>query len=799
MISAVPVLKKLLVVVLISLLAACGGSAERKAKYMKEGKQLFEAGDYEKAQLSFKNVLQIDPKDAEARYQMAETLSKLGEIQPAVSQYLAVTTEDSKHLMSRVRMGQIYLLFKKLDDAEKMANEVKAIDANHVEGMLLMAGIFASKNNIDGAMAQINTALKQEPDNVQGNLLLATLTASNGKLDQAISIIQKNSEKNPTNPSPLLMLSKLYHETKAPDKVQQVLEKLITIEPKQLEHRKRLATFLIAENRLDDAENVYRQAAKDLADTITAKSALISFLVAKRSPEKAVAELQPMIEQNPSQYDLRFMLAELQLTQKQTDKAEETLKTIADLDKLGPQSIKARNKLARLYVINKRTDEAKALIAKIIEENPRDSDALSLRGEFALAEHQLPEAIGDFRAVLVDQPQNIRILKLLSRTYILNNDRVLARENMEKVVEIAPADEAAQIELASLLQQSGDSDRALQHVSAALKAKPDSRAGLDAAFKIYVTQKQWDKAQETANQLQTAFPKEGMGYFLSGMAYKSEGKLDNSIAAFEKSLEVQPEAVEPLTQLINTYVGQKQSDKALGKLNAVIKQQPKNFVAYNLSGIVYLSDKKYDEAGNAFKKAISIKADWPIPYRMLALTYSEQGKKAEAIKSYQDGIAKTDDAKLLVNELANMYHRDGEHQKAIALFEEIYKRHPDSMEALNNLASYLTDFSKEPKDLDRAAKLAETLAKSNDPNQLDTVGWIAFKQGDYAKAQALFEKVIAAAPESAINNYHLGMTYYQQKNTAKAREHLQKAIDKKADFIGLATATETLKLLDGKS
>ena len=107
-------LKKLSIVVLVSLLTACGGSEERKSKYMEEGKQLFAAGDYKKAQLSYKNVLQIDPKHIEARFQMAESLSKLGEVQEAVSHYLAVIGQDPKHVMSRLRMGQIFLLVKNL-------------------------------------------------------------------------------------------------------------------------------------------------------------------------------------------------------------------------------------------------------------------------------------------------------------------------------------------------------------------------------------------------------------------------------------------------------------------------------------------------------------------------------------------------------------------------------------------------------------------------------------------------------------------------------------------------------------
>ena len=77
------ILRNLGIAVLTTGLVACDGADERKAKYMEEGSQLFQAGDYEKAQLAYKNVLQIDPKHWESRYQMAETLSKQGKIENA--------------------------------------------------------------------------------------------------------------------------------------------------------------------------------------------------------------------------------------------------------------------------------------------------------------------------------------------------------------------------------------------------------------------------------------------------------------------------------------------------------------------------------------------------------------------------------------------------------------------------------------------------------------------------------------------------------------------------------------------
>ena len=183
---------------------------------------------------------------------------------------------------------------------------------------------------------------------------------------------------------------------------------------------------------------------------------------------------------------------------------------------------------------------------------------------------------------------------------------------------------------------------------------------------------------------------------------------------------------------------------------------------------------------------------------MLALAYGAEGKKPEAIKAFEEGITNTKSALELVNNLVAIYNHDGQHDKAIALYEEAHKLHQDSLEVSNNLASYLTDYPRNGTDLETAAKLVEPLDKLQNPNAKDTIGWIAYKQGDYAKAQELLTKVVTALPESAIGNYHLGMIYLKQGDKVKAQELLKKAVDKKEGFIGLDTATETLKQLEAK-
>ncbi|MDP2904651.1 MAG: tetratricopeptide repeat protein [Methylovulum sp.] len=784
--------KHSLLISLLSTLIACDGANEQ----IEEGKRLYKAGDYKNAQHAFDKVVASDPENTQHRYKLAEELSKLGEFQDAAKQYQAIANQDAKHLMARVKLGQIYLLASKIDVAEKMANEALAIDAENIDAMVLSGGVLAAKNNSDAAFVKVQSALQKKPDDIGASLLLATLNARTGKLDKATALLLAIIEKYPDDVASRLMLVKIYSQQNEPDKADALLAGIVKIEPKQIDHRKRWAAFLLDNKQPDKAETVIRSAVADLPDDGQAKLMLVEFLAAKKSPEAAIAELIPMLEQNVGNYGLRFKLAELLLARKQADKVEETLKEIIGLDKQGLQSVRARNKLARLYLATRRINEAKSLVNELLASNPADLATLALRGEIALAENRLTDAIADFRAVVAGQPQNIPVLKLLITAHLLNKDKVLARENIEKVVGLVPGDESARLDLVNLLLQSGDKAQATQQLNTLFKLNPNSKKGLEALFKIHAGQKQWDQALQMATRMEQAHAEDATGYYLSGLAYQATGKLEQSTSSFEQAMQKQPQAVEPLTQTVKNYLDSKQPDKALGKLHEVLKKQPKNFFAYNLIGDVYSRSNKYSEAINAYQEAIKIKQDWSVPYRNIALINILQQHQNDAKAILRKGISNAAEPLELVADLAALYHQDKAHQKVIGLYEEMVKKYPDSLNVLNNLASYLADYGNDAEALARAAKLVEPLSDINDPYLLDTVAWIAYKQGRYDNSRPLLLKAIELNPDSAVSHYHLGMVYLKQEDKIHALEHLKKAIKLKQDFNGLAEAKGTLNAME---
>ncbi len=791
------ILKSLSIAILAAALAACGSPEERKAKYKEEGKQYLQAGKVEKAGIAFKNVIQMDPKDWDTHYWIGEVLSKQGKIEPAFREYTTVVAQDQTHVMARVRVGQLLLLNHNFEEANKMADEALALEPTNLEALVLKAGIQTAENKIQEAFASVESALKISPNEVPALMMLASINVKNNNMDKAFEIINSAIEKNPDNLPLRTMLISLYRRTNQPEQIEKAMSDIINLQPKELQQYKNLAMFQAGQNQLDRAEATLRDAVQKNPDNEDAKTLLVDFLMEKRSPDIAIAELMPMIEKKPEAYELRFKLFNVQMAKKDTAAGEATLKKIIEMDKIGPSGINARDKLATLYSLTKRPNEAKELIAQVLEANPRDSDALTLRGKYNLAENKIPEAIADFRSVLVDQPNNADVLKMLANAHLRNNEEPLARENLEKAVAAAPKDETARLELAGMQLKAGQKDLVKQQLETLLKINPKSLKGLEAMFKFQVSEKQWEKAQEAAKQVQLNFPDDPTGFYMSGLGYQAENKLDLAAEAFQKAYDHKPDAIEPLNELIKTLMAAKQPAKALAKLQQVIKQRPDNIIAYNLMGGVYINEQKFSDAKTAFHKVEELKPEWFAPYRSLAMIELAQKNKPEAINVLKNGLEKSKGALELVADLASLYQSEGEHDKVLALYEESYKQHPQSVMAVNNLASYLSDFAATPENLERAAKIAEPLLKFNNPSLVDTVGWIAYKRGDYAKAKELLQRVLELDPNSGVGNYHLGMVFYKQNDTGQALMHLQKAVEAKSNFVGLEEAKQTLKTLGG--
>jgi tetratricopeptide (TPR) repeat protein len=311
----------------------------------------------------------------------------------------------------------------------------------------------------------------------------------------------------------------------------------------------------------------------------------------------------------------------------------------------------------------------------------------------------------------------------------------------------------------------------------------------------YLYQRKFTEARKTYESIIETAPDNPLGYFRLGYLQRIRGQYEPALKNFEKALSLDPNLMDAFTNVIITHVQRSEFDLAITKCDRQLKQvdqKPEiSAMVYNLKGGVYLASQRNAPAEEAFKEAIKVSPNYLKSYYALARIYISENKEDQAIAQYKAALdvnPKQASAHML---LATIYDL----QKRFDLSEKHYRAalevNPNFVAAANNLAYILAD---QDKDIEEAFNFAR-LAKEkfpNDPNVMDTLGWVYYRKGLYDNAIGEFTDCLEKMPDNPTVTYHLGMAYYKKGDLENARAELEKALQLDENFSGADEARRIL-------
>ena len=780
---------------LILAVAGCGGAESRKARHLEKGQAFLVAGNFEKARVEFRNALQIAPTDSLARYDNGVVDEKMGNVREAAQFYQGALDSNADNVRARVSLGRIYLLSGTPEQALLL---VKTGFDKHPDdpGLLTVrAAARVQLKDASGALADAERAVHLAPDNEDAVAVLAGVYKAAGQLDKSRDVLLDAIKRIPTTVDLRLALAQLYSASGQEPAVEALLIELVRLRPTEKAQRLRLAQYYMRSSHDDQAEQVLRQGIKDLPAERDLKTGLVQFLAARRGREVAEKELDSLIAANPKDYDLRFLQAQFYEQGQENPKAESVYRDVIKSSGLDGPGISARNRLAALRVRQNDVPGAEKLIAEVLAKNPRDNDALILRGNLALAQKDPKAAIVDLRAVLRDQPNAVGVMRALARAHLANEEPALAEETMRRAMEANPRDPSVRVDLAELLTKLGKPQQAQPIIDELVKQQPNNFAALDIQFKVDAANNDLGGARVVADEMVSLQPKTSLGYFNQGAVSESQKRLNDAVKDYSKALELAPDALEPLQGLTRALLGLDRGPEALKRLDDVMAAYPKAPFAANLKGEVLLRLKQPADAMVAFKDAIGRSSKWPVAYRNLALAQSTTHDDVAAIATLRAGIAAVDSPSMLEGDLAGLFEHQGRYDDAVQTYEAALRRDPHSEVTANNLAMLLVTYKKDQPSLDRAKSLAAPFANSTNPSFLDTYGWVLYKRGEGSAAVSVLQTSLTKLPDSPVLLYHLGMAQAQSGQPEAARNSLSRSLKSGTNFLGIEEAKATLDKL----
>ena len=178
-----------------------------------------------------------------------------------------------------------------------------------------------------------------------------------------------------------------------------------------------------------------------------------------------------------------------------------------------------------------------------------------------------------------------------------------------------------------------------------------------------------------------------------GDAFYQQGRMDEAIVQFQKTLAINPNNAEANYDLGNAFFKQGRMDEAIAQFHKTLAINVNNTdVHYNNAdvhnnlGNIFLRQGRMDEAVAQFQEALAINPKNADAQYNLGNAFRRQGGVNEAIAQFQKALAiKPQFAEAHYN-LGNAFLQQGQVDEAIAHFQKALTIKPNYVEARNNLA-----------------------------------------------------------------------------------------------------------------
>ena len=272
--------------------------------------------------------------------------------------------------------------------------------------------------------------------------------------------------------------------------------------------------------------------------------------------------------------------------------------------------------------------------------------------------------------------------------------------------------------------------------------------------KLYIQQKNWDKALETLQADVAKNPQSDEGYYLMGTVYSELEKTDEMIDAFDKSIAISDKYEKSIKEY-RTFQWANNFNRGVSLFQRGTKTTDKD------SSTMY-----YDLAIEAYQRAIILEPDSGETYRNLAFAYLTTGKAEESIEPLKT-LIDLEQAEEGYQYLGEVYYTLGANMMS---GYQNTKDVADSVKAMQYLENSITTLN------DGLAKYPE-----NSSMQVAlTSSYIAADKIDVAIISA--EKLVEKDPLNKAYRYNYGVLLLNVEEYAKAETQLLKAIEIDPDY-----------------
>ena len=469
----------------VTLITGCSKEG-RKERSVAEADNYFKAGNYDKAKLSYLNVLRSDQKNVTAFQQLGFIWFEQGDPFRAIPFLLKVRELAPQNMAARAKLALSLKVVGQSAEARKEALSILEQDAGNAEAILVLADTSYSKEEIAATEEQLQKFPQRET--APFHLASASVALRKGDLEGASNEVQKALAVEPKSRQAHSAMASIYGLRKDLDQTRLELKSAADLAPVRSVERIKYADFQAANGAIGEAKASLQEITQKAPDYFPAWLSLAQIALREKKYDESLSLLENILSRDPDHPDVRLFQAEVLLAKGDTKKAVDVLERV---DQAYPGAAVIKYQLARAYLQNNNTNQAKVALDQAISTNPNYDDAILLLAQINLRSGHGEMVIEPMTDLLKRNPYLRPAALVLAAAYGSLDRFDDAAVVIGEQVRLAPQDPQAQMALGLTLRQAKRNDEARQAFEKAAELAPDDLepinelVGMDLADKRY--------------------------------------------------------------------------------------------------------------------------------------------------------------------------------------------------------------------------------------------------------------------------------------------------------------------------
>lgn len=670
--------------------------------------QLLQAqGNAAEALAAFERVIQLAPDNLSAHISKATIeigIRKFDNAKNTIARARQVTPENIG-----LNHTQALLDYTQGRHAEALTSiqAVLSVAPEYLPSVLLAGAIQLSLGSLPQAEQYLEQYLKKNPADVYARKLMINTLLQSNQSKQALTILEPTLAGVQNDPQLFALAGEVYMRSGDFIKATEFYEKANELVPNNATIHTALGLSKLATG--DSAHGIAElELALDL-DRNSPRAGILLTLAHLRANafDKALATVDELIKadpQNPLFYNLKGAIF---LSKNDVTKARENFNQALAIQ---PDFFPAVSNLARLDMQDQKPDVAKGRFEAILKNDNKNIQVMSALSGLAFAQGNTAEAtrwlelasdrnpnelepallltahylrIDDkekasllARKLNGTYPNEPRVLEILGRVQLAQNNPAAALDSFERLAGRLPESAPAQLQIANVHSMMKDYAAASAALRKALFINPDFVDAKVALVRLAILEGKADQAMSLTQNIQKDHATIPHGYELEGDLWMSQNKPEMAAKVYEKAFSMAQNNI--LVMKIHTALSQAGNDeKALTEIIQWLAKNPEDTPTRLYLANAYLGKKQYANATKEYEIIVQKNPQHLMSLNNLAWLY-QQNKDSRALEYAEKAYELSPQNPAIQDTFAWILIEKGEIDRALPMLEKAASQLPDN-------------------------------------------------------------------------------------------------------------------------